>query len=163
MRLFIILFIATLNYQFNFTFAAGKNHDEEIHEEGNHTDHNDDESSGIEQGESGTKNHKEDGIILSKEAIKNFGIESMEFDLSQSKIELPLAALVTSKDKTQIFFKHEGKFEIVDVTVVSKNDKLFFIEKISIPTSAEVVISGVNFLKIVELSHGEDGSQGHSH
>ena len=92
-----------------------------------------------------------------------FGIKTMKFEQTKKEMELPLSALVTSKDKTQIFIKHEGKFEIKEVNISKRNGKTFFIDNISIPVSAEIVISGVNFLKVVELSHGEDGSQGHSH
>jgi hypothetical protein len=115
------------------------------------------------EGDAHKENKKEEDIVLTEEAIKNFGIKTMKFVQTKKEMELPLSALVTSKDKTQIFFKHEGKFEMKEVNVSKRNGKTFFIDNISIPVSAEIVISGVNFLKVVELSHGEDGSQGHSH
>lgn len=138
-------------------------HEEESHDESNHADHEGEEHSEDSENTSSGKIKKEEDIVLSEAAIKNFAIKTMKFNLNQNEIELPISALVTSKDKTQIFFKHDGKFEIVDVKIKSKNGKTFFIENISFPINAEIVFSGVNFLKVVELSHGEDGSQGHSH
>lgn len=129
-----------------------------------HGAHEQDDEDGHEEHEGDAhKENKDEDIVLSEEAIKNFGIKTIKFEQTKKEMELPLSALVTSKDKTQIFFKHEGKFEVKEVKVSKRNEKTFFVGNFSIPTSAEIVISGVNFLKVVELSHGEDGSQGHSH
>lgn len=108
------------------------------------------------------KAQHEKEFTLTDEATRNFGIKFVKVSTVNGKTEVPLSAMVTSKDKKQIFLKHSGKFEVKDIHVVRRTDKLFITDD-PIPEGAEVVVSGVNFLKVVEMSKDEDSSENHSH
>lgn len=109
--------------------------------------------------------HKEESekeaVTLTPEAQKNFGIKTAKITPKNNQAEIPISALITSEDKKQIFIFHDGKYEIRDVTVIRKNASTITLSNFT--EAEDVVISGVNYLKVVEMSHGEEGGGGHGH
>lgn len=105
---------------------------------------------------------KTEKIILSQEAKKNFRIKTEKFKIINGQLEVPNSAIVTSQDKKQVFVLHNEKYESKDVYVVLKNMNSQVIRGVS-GTEIEVVVSGVNYLKVVEMSHNEEGGGGHGH
>lgn len=104
---------------------------------------------------------KEESIELSPEAVKNFGIKVEKIVSKAQKAEIPLSAIVDSKDKKQIFIFHAGKYEVRDVKIIKRSPTSVTVD--SFGESEDVVTSGVNYLKVVEMSHGEEGGGGHGH
>ena len=104
---------------------------------------------------------KEEAIELSPEAMKNFGIKVQKIVPKSQRAEIPLSAIVDSKDKKQIFIFHGGKYEVRDVNIIKRSPTSVTVDSFS--ESEDVVVSGVNFLKVVEMSHGEEGGGGHGH
>lgn len=115
-----------------------------------------------ENQESAKKHEEEDEAIeLSPEAVKNFGIKVEKIVPKSQRAEIPISAVVDSKDKKQIFIFHDGKYEIRDVNIVKRSQVSVTIDSFSEPE--DVVVRGVNFLKVVEMSHGEESGGGHGH
>lgn len=104
---------------------------------------------------------EEEAITLTEQAVKNFGIKVQKIVPKDQKAEIPITAVVDSEDKKQIFIVHEGKYEVRDVNVVKRTSSSVTVDSFSDPE--DVVVSGVNYLKVVEMSHGEEGGGGHGH
>ncbi len=104
---------------------------------------------------------EKEALKLSDKATKNFGIKVQKVVPKNSKAEVPTSALVESKDKKQIFVFHEGKYEAREVRIVKRTASSVTIEPLA--EAEDVVVSGVNYLKVVEMSHGEEGGGGHGH
>lgn len=114
-------------------------------EEDNHADHNE----------------KEEPIELTEQAIKNFGINVQKINPINQKADIPRSAVVRSEDKNQIFILHDGKYELREINVLKSTSLVVTVDSFTEPE--DVVISGVNYLKVVEMSHGEEGGGGHGH
>lgn len=134
------LLFATLMI-FSFVSYASEDHHDGEHEEEGH--------------------EKNEAIELSPEATKNFGIKISKVHPSKDKAEIPISAIVNSEDKKQIFIFHEGKYEVREVDIIKKTATTVTVDNFK--DSEDVVISGVNYLKVVEMSHGEEGTGGHGH
>ena len=104
---------------------------------------------------------KEKSIELTEQAMKNFGIKLKKITPKDRRAEIPIAAMVDSEDKKQIFIFHESKYEIRNVEIVKRTSTSVIVDGFS--EEEDVVVSGVSYLKVVEMSLGEEGGGGHGH
>lgn len=136
-------------------FNVQADEDEHVHEHSHEKEQKQKDDHGHDEKE------KEEAIELSPEAVKNFGIKVEKIVSKAQKAEIPLSAIVDSKDKKQIFIFHAGKYEVRDVKIIKRSPTSVTVD--SFGESEDVVTSGVNYLKVVEMSHGEEGGGGHGH
>lgn len=101
---------------------------------------------------------EKEAIELSEQAVKNFEIKVRKIVPVDRKAEIPVSAIVKSEDKSQIFILHEGKYEVREINIVKRTASMVTVD--SFAESEDVVISGVNYLKVVEMSHGEEEGGG---
>lgn len=104
---------------------------------------------------------EKEAVELTQEAKKNFGITTTTVKPVNGRAQIPLSALINSQDKKQIFVFHNDKYESREVNVLKKDRERVTIDGLT--ESIELVVTGVNHLKIVELSHNEEGGGGHGH
>lgn len=114
-----------------------------------------------EDHEAHDEKEEKEAIELSEQAVKNFEIKVQKIVPVDRKAEIPVSAIVKSEDKSQIFILHEGKYEVRGINIVKRTASVVTVD--SFADSEDVVISGVNYLKVVEMSHGEEGGGGHGH
>ena len=79
-----------------------------------------------------------DGFKLSPEALKNFDLKMIK--VVDPSIKIPAAAILYTGEEVNIFRLRDGFFKRIDAT--SKDLK----------SGDEIVVSGVGFLRIVELA-----------
>lgn len=150
--------------------SAEKHHEHDEKSEGHsadekHDDHGESEEHGEERElPAGITSYDEhEGFSLSPEALKNFEIRTGSTPIQKLEIGLPTSAIVKSLRDTSVFIKVGNKFRpfSVDVTNYTKDTTLVRLK--SLPSGALVVLTGVNFLKTIQLSLEEDPSEGHGH
>jgi len=165
-------------------YAATTNHDGEEHDKesakehhehdeksedhsanGKHDDHGESEEHGEERELPAgiTSFDEHEGFSLSPEALKNFEISTESTPIQKLEISLPTSAIVRSLRDTSVFIKVGNKFRPFNVDVASYTKDTTLVKLKSLPNGAVVVLTGVNFLKTIQLSLEEDPSQGHGH
>ena len=104
-----------------------------------------------------------DGMKLSKEAIKQFKIESNSLP-SGTSWTLPKTAVVFSLAQTFIFKESDRVFQKVKVDVKPKDSLNVTISAKNLKAGDLVVVKGVPFLRVAEIdvtAGGEEDEHGH--
>lgn len=97
-----------------------------------------------------------ESIELSKNAMKNYGIETTVTD--KKDVTLPRSALVVSRDEYYIYLKSGNSFEEQQIfpTKVTKDIVSFKLDTVK---EREFVISGAPYLRIIFLSGSEEAAE----
>lgn len=150
---------------------AEQDHADEHSEEDGH-DHSKEE--GDEHGEHGEENpqvgpdkgileaNEDDGIKLSPEAEKNFGIEKFEV-FSLNSISIEKSALVTSGVETNLYRYRNGFYKRIDFTIVGKFGNKLTITSKDLSKGDSIVTRGLGFILTAEIAAFGGAPTGHSH
>ncbi len=116
---------------------------------------------GPEKGITAADEH--DGIKLSAEAIKNFGLQTQKLKSDPSEWEIPSNAILVSGEEVNIYRLREGFYKRIDFTVVSKSAGKLKIKSKELKGGDAIVLNGLGFLRAAELSAFSSGEEGHGH
>ena len=89
-----------------------------------------------------------DGIKLSAEAEKSFSIQRVQLS-SSGHPEIPRLAIVTALSEVNVYRYRSGFYKRIDLSEVKPGD--------------EIVVQGMGFLRLAELSAFGGAAEGHSH
>lgn len=97
-----------------------------------------------------------EGVELSKNAIKNFGIETTVTD--KKDVTLPRSALVVSRDEYYIYLKNGNSFEEQQIfpKKVTKDIVSFTFDTVK---EREFVTNGAPYLRIIFLNGSEEAAE----
>lgn len=97
-----------------------------------------------------------EGITISNNAIKNYGIETTITD--KKEVVLPRSALVVSRDNYFIYLKNGDSFEEQQIypVKVTKDSVTFKYDTVK---EREFVIQGAPYLRIIFLNNNDSGAE----
>lgn len=154
MRHLSLIALFTLQFAFSLALASG-DHDETADEAEEHHE----EASENVGPEKGITEKGKDGLKLSPEAIKSFGIKTIE--IKSETTEIPTTAVVKVKDTKSIFRLRQGWFKRIEYQIVQKKSDSLVIRSSDLKNGDQVVISSEGFLRTAEV-YSEEGAT-HSH
>lgn len=131
-------------------------HGHGAHEEGEH-----EENAQVGPGKGIVEASEADGIKLSPEAEKNFGITKIKF--SQNTFKLPRSAVVTAVKEVNIFRYRSGFYKRIDFEQISRTTENVVVKSKDLKIGDEVVVQGLGFLRIAEIAAFGGAPEGHSH
>lgn len=102
------------------------------------------------------------GIKLSPEALRNFEIKSQKL-IGNGPWSFPISALFQSGEEVNLYRLRNGFFQRIDFIQVSRNSQQFVASSKNLRVGDEVVIAGLGYLRIAELTAFGGNSEGHSH
>lgn len=102
------------------------------------------------------------GFKLSPEALKNFEIRSVKLDNSRAWT-LPTSCVVRSGNEVNLFRLRNGFFKRIDFQEIRKSTNQIVVASPDLSAGDEVVVAGLGFLRIAELSAFGGLAEGHSH
>jgi hypothetical protein len=140
-------------------------HDNDHNDEhkGEHEDdHHEEENNKIGPTKGILKADKELGFILSPEAVKNFGMSTLKLNASSSWT-IPLKARVLSKDEVNLFRIRNGHIKRIDFEKLSNDGDNMKVKSSELQSGDEVIVDGVGYVRIAEITAFGGGSEGHSH
>lgn len=108
------------------------------------------------------KASEHEGFQLSKEALKNFAIETITLD-AQNKLEIPSSAILLSGEEKSIFRLRGDFFKRVDFTILKQNSGFVTIKGDDLRAGDRIAITGVAFLRIAEITAFGGAETSHSH
>ena len=103
-----------------------------------------------------------DGIKLSPEALKNFEIKTQKIS-GTGPWTIPNSARLHSKEETNLYRLRNGFFKRIDFMQSKKDEKQFIANSKDLKNGDEVVVHGVGFLRIAEVTAFGGAPEGHSH
>lgn len=109
----------------------------------------------------GITERKDESFKLSPEAIKTLEVEVKPY--GGGTLIIDRKAIVFTKNDTSIFRMRDGWFERIDVKIVQKMGGRYLVTSEQLKNGDQYAVSGVNFLRIAELSTEEGAEQGHAH
>ena len=130
-----------------------KGHGEEGHEEG---------GANVGPDKGILEASEENGIKLAPQAIKNFGLETVQL-AGSSPWTVPTSAILHSLEETNIYRVRNGFYKRIDFNLSKRSQEQMTISSQDLNAGDEVVISGVGFLRIAELTAFGGAPEGHSH
>ncbi len=144
--------------------GAEEHHDEvkKDHTSGGHDEH-EEEGAGANVGpDKGITSFDEhSGFTLTKEATKNFEIQTARLG-SASPWTLPHTALVVTGEDKSVFRMRKERFLRVDVEVLKKDKNQITLRSKNLSLGDEIVVKGAGFLRVAEID-ATSGESGHHH
>ena len=154
MKKSIVILLTALSVAFAVSASEDHDHDRE-HEHGNEEKHDDHTEHDDHEGVSGE-------FKLSDKAIANFELKMQSLS-GKAPWVLPKTAVMYSGEEVNIYRLRAGSFKRIDFVQKSKNGNQITIESKDLAVGDQVVIAGVGFLRIAELSAFGGTPEGHSH
>lgn len=102
------------------------------------------------------------GIKLSPEALKNFELKTQKIGGS-GPWTFPISARFQSGEEVNLYRFRDGFFKRIDFTQNSRNPQQFVASSKDLRAGDEVVIAGLGYLRIAEVTAFGGNSEGHSH
>lgn len=166
--LITFLFLLGLNYQ---VLAESDDHHEhdEVHEhESEHEEDHGDEHGDEHEHESKVSDKKaimevnhDGGIKLSKEATSLLEIETIK--ARNGKVILPHDAIVFIQKTKGFYLKRDEFYYFIEVESVSKFKNQISFNYSSFKSKDEIVISGVELLRVSDVFSKDESEYGHGH
>lgn len=102
-----------------------------------------------------------EGFKLSPEAIKTFslGFKNVVTNL----IQIKKSTLVVSRDLKGIYRLRDGFFKLIPVRIISENASSYKIDPVDIIIGDQIVIKGIDLLRIADIYSTDKSDYGHSH
>lgn len=142
---------------------------EKGHEEGEEAHDHGGEEEGHEEGGSRVGPDKgileaseANGIKLSPEAIKNFELETKAL-AGSGPWTLPSSARLLAGEEVNLFRVREGFYKRIDFALIKKNGDEISVSSKDLKSGDSIVISGIGFLRIAEITAFGGAPEGHSH
>ena len=101
-----------------------------------------------------------DGIKLSGEAEKNFGIDRIKVSSSEV-IELPRSAIVRAVAEVNVFRYRNGFYKRIDFLLLNRSEDKIRISSKELKTGDEIVTRGLGFLRVAEIAAFGGAPEGH--
>src|SRR5690606_15835850 len=105
-------------------------------------------------------NH-EGGIKLSKEATSLLEIKTMK--ARNGKVILPYEAVVFIKKEKGIYIKRDGFYYYVEIASISRFKNQVSFNYSNFKSKDEIVISGVELLRVSDVFSKDESEYGHGH
>lgn len=136
--------------------------DEDGHKEGEHEEEGHEEAnSQVGPNKGIAEADKEKGFKLSPEAEKNFELQKIKVDSVQ--FEIPTSAVVTSGVEINLYRLRDGFYTRIDFTEIKKNGSHVIVKSDDVRPGDEVVVKGMGFLRMTEITAFDGAPAGHSH
>jgi hypothetical protein len=138
-------------------------HGDEKHEEHGEEKHEEEEeNSKIGPDKGILKADEKLGFILSPEAMKNFGVKTIKLSGEKAWI-LPSKARVLSQNEVNIFRIRNQFIKRIDFKVLLSEGPNLKIESSDLMNGDEIIVQGIGFVRIAEITAFGGASEGHSH
>lgn len=142
--------------------APAHDADEESHKD-NHDDDKNEEGSNVGPENGITEASKNKGFKLSVEANKNFELKTLKLS-GPGPWTVPLSARMLSQEEDNIYRVREGFIKRIDFNLTSKDRSgKMTIKSADLKEGDEVIIEGVGFIRISELTAFGGAPEGHTH
>lgn len=102
------------------------------------------------------------GIKLAASAEKNFEIRRIKVP-ANGVVEIPRKAIVTAVSEVNIVRYRNGFYKRVDFEEINRTPTTVTIRSKDLKSTDEVVVQGLGFLRIAEISAFGGESEGHGH
>lgn len=102
------------------------------------------------------------GFKLSPEALKNFAVTTVRL-VGKGPWKLPVSAVVTSGEETNVVLLREEFFKSLDFIISKREGLSIWITSELLREGDEIVVTGLGYLKIVEIAASGGAVHGHSH
>lgn len=162
-KVFAILFFLVFS---SVNFAADNEHDDhkeyQDHKDEHDGDQHEEENSKVGADKGILKADKNLGFILSPEAMKNFVIKTFTIQ-SSGPWNVPLKAKVISKDEVNLFRLRKGFIKRIDFTNLSTDREFMKVQTSELTNGDQLIIDGVGFVRIAEITAFGGAAEGHSH
>jgi len=102
------------------------------------------------------------GIKLASSAEKNFEIKRIKVP-ANGVVEIPKKAIVTAVSEVNIVRYRNGFYKRVDFEEIKRTPTTVTIRSNDLKSTDEVVVQGLGFLRVAEISAFGGESEGHGH
>lgn len=131
--------------------------------------HGEEESHGHEEGSSQVGPEKgileaseKDGIKLSPEALMNFELKTKEL-AGSGPWNIPISARLLAGEEVNLFRLRDGFYRRIDFSIVKRNGNGMTVSSKDLKAGDSIVIEGIGFLRIAEITAFGGAPEGHSH
>lgn len=104
----------------------------------------------------------EKGFKLSKQATKQFDLKFVSVRPDKS-VQLPSTAIVHTGEEKNIYRLRDGFIKRIDFKVLSKSGSSLSIQSSDLNANDQVVVEGLGFLRIAEITTFDGAPEGHAH
>lgn len=164
-----IAFISIGKVQATWASDEHPHKDESAQKSDQHSEHNEKEHEGNAEESSIVGPNKgivaanpENGIKLSPEASKNFGLESMQLRGTGPWV-LPNSAVVYLARETNLYRLRDGFYKRIDFKTLSKNPNGIYVSSSELKNGDAIVVQGLGLLRVAEIAAFDGAPEGHSH
>ncbi len=154
MYIFILL-LAIFSYSY-----AGETHKDDHKDE--HKDKHEEENTKIGPGKGITAFSKDDGFKISNEAEVTFELKYTSY-ANKGPIEVPKSAVFFGLEEQNLYRQRNGFFKRIDFKEVNKSGNNIKVVSDDLKPGDRIVITGIGFLRIVEISASGGLGEGHHH
>lgn len=151
MKQAFLIFLAIGLFSFGYVAKAHEDHE-----------HGNEERENIGPGKGIISASEEEGIQISPQAEKNFGIERQEV-ISSDPIEIPKSAVITTGMEINVYRYRKQHYQRIDIDIIKKSGQQVLIKSRHLKPGDEIVIRGMGLLRIAELAAFGGAPESHSH
>lgn len=103
-----------------------------------------------------------EGFKLSAEALKNFDLKFIKVD-ERTVFSIPTSAIVYSGEEVNVFRVRDGFFKRIDFKTIRKTANEVTLSSEQLKGGDQIVVQGISFLRVAELSAFSSSNAGHAH
>lgn len=174
----VIIFILISFSGLNFSLASGnhgykekQDHKDEHDVHSNEDKHEQDEDHHEHDGEAGSKAIGKNKAIISVDDVKGFqlskeAIQTLKLKLQTvngSELLITKNTLVTSKGTKGIYRFRAGFFKFLPVVLKKEDKGMYFITVKELGFGDQIVVDGVDLLRVADVYSQDKSEYGHSH
>ncbi len=154
--LILIFSVAKLSY----AQSVDKHDDAQEHDEHAHEEKPENSNVGPKRGIAAASEH--DGIRLTPEAVNSFEIKTIQV-VNPDQLTIPKTAVVKSAEERNVFRVRKGFYKRIDFETLKKTDVDLIVSSKELLAGDEIVIQGMGYLRIAELTAFGGADEGHHH
>ena len=124
--------------------------------------HADEESGNVGPDKGILEASEEKGFKLSPQAVKNFELKTQKLSGS-GPWTVPHSAKLLSGEEMNIYRQRDGYFKRIDFNAIKRTPQQLTLSSKDLRSGDEVVVNGIGFLRIAELTAFGGAPEGHSH
>lgn len=125
-------------------------------------EHSESESKRVGLGKGILEANEKDGFKLSSEAIKNFGIATLDVGAAKT-FQIPRSAIFKGLEEKNLYRVRDSFYKRIDFKILSSTSSGFMVESVDLRSGDKIVVEGLGFLRIAELAAFGGVSDSHSH
>lgn len=158
-KLMILLSVLTLLSLFNQRLHANNVEDEKYKvNEGDEEI----ESSSVGPDKGILKSDEHLGFQLSKEAIQNFSIQTVVVEIPRD-LKIPISAILITGEEKNVYRLRDEFFKRVDFVTLKESPGFALIASQDLRQGDRIVLTGIAFLRIAEITAFAGAETNHSH